>query len=87
MAAGLVFVMRIVWVSARDKDVAATALARSEDRLRRLLVNAADAVVVIDSTGMIVFATEAVEILVKAGKPMKFGDGFTGFGRGGPRRV
>ena len=63
MAAGLVFVMRIVWVSARDKDVAATALARSEDRLRRLLVNAADAVVVIDSTGMIVFATEAIEIL------------------------
>jgi diguanylate cyclase (GGDEF)-like protein/PAS domain S-box-containing protein len=63
MAAGLVFVMRIVWVSARDKDVAATALARSEDRLRRLLVNAADAVVVIDSTGMIVFATEAIETL------------------------
>jgi diguanylate cyclase (GGDEF)-like protein/PAS domain S-box-containing protein len=63
MAAGLVFVMRIVWVSARDREIAATALARSEDRFRRLLVNAADAVVVLDRTGMIVFATEAIETL------------------------
>jgi diguanylate cyclase (GGDEF)-like protein/PAS domain S-box-containing protein len=63
MAAGLVFVMRIVWVSARDREVAATALVRSEDRLGRLLANAADAVVVIDRTGMIVFATEAIQNL------------------------
>jgi diguanylate cyclase (GGDEF)-like protein/PAS domain S-box-containing protein len=63
MAAGLVFVMRIVWVSARDRENAATALAASEDRFRRLLVNAADAVVVLDRTGAIVFATEAIETL------------------------
>ena len=63
MAAGLVFVMRIVWVSARDREVAATALARSEERFRRLLVNAADAVVVLDGTGTITFATEAIENL------------------------
>ncbi len=63
MAAGLLFVMRIVFVSARDREVAATALARSEDRFRRLLVNAADAVVVIDRSGTIVFATEAIENL------------------------
>ena len=63
MAAGLVFVMRIVWVSARDREVAATKLARSEDRFRRLLANAADAVVVLDRTGTIMFATEAIETL------------------------
>ena len=63
MAAGLVFVMRIVWVSARDREVAADSLARSEDRFRRLLMNAADAVVVLDGTGQIVFATEAIEHL------------------------
>jgi diguanylate cyclase (GGDEF)-like protein/PAS domain S-box-containing protein len=63
MAAGLLFVMRIVWVSARDREIAASALARSEDRFRRLLINAADAVVVLDNTGMITFATEAIETL------------------------
>jgi diguanylate cyclase (GGDEF)-like protein/PAS domain S-box-containing protein len=63
MAAGLLFVMRIVWVSARDREVAATALAHSEDRFRRLLVNAADAVVVLDRSGTITFATEAIENL------------------------
>jgi diguanylate cyclase (GGDEF)-like protein/PAS domain S-box-containing protein len=63
MAAGLVFVMRIVWVSAHDREIAATALAASENRFRRLLVNAADAVVVLDGTGVIVFATEAIESL------------------------
>ena len=63
MAAGLVFVMRIVWVSARDRELAAAALSESEDRLRRLLVNAADAVVVLDRSGSIVFATEAIESL------------------------
>jgi diguanylate cyclase (GGDEF)-like protein/PAS domain S-box-containing protein len=63
MAAGLVFVMRIVWVSARDRENAAAALAASEDRFRRLLVNAADAVVVLDRDGVIVFATEAIESL------------------------
>jgi diguanylate cyclase (GGDEF)-like protein/PAS domain S-box-containing protein len=63
MAAGLVFVMRIVWVSARDREIAATALARSEARFRRLLVNAADAVVVLDRTATITFATEAIESL------------------------
>ncbi len=63
MAAGLVFVNRIVWVSAHDRELAANALAHSEDRFRRLLVNAADAVVVLDGTGMIVFATEAIEVL------------------------
>jgi len=63
MAVGLLFVMRIVWVSARDRELAATALAHSEDRLRRLLTNAADAVVVLDDTGTIVFATEAIVTL------------------------
>jgi len=63
MAAGLLFVMRIVWVSARDRENAAAALAASEDRFRRLLVNAADAVVVLDRSGAIVFATEAIETL------------------------
>ncbi|MDQ1478846.1 MAG: hypothetical protein QOE62_4075, partial [Actinomycetota bacterium] len=63
MAAGLLFVMRIVWVSAHDREIAANALAESEDRLRRLLVNAADAVVVLDESGTIVFATEAIESL------------------------
>jgi diguanylate cyclase (GGDEF)-like protein/PAS domain S-box-containing protein len=63
MAAGLVFVMRILWVSASEREVAAAALARSEDRLRRLLVNAADAVVVLDRAGTIVFATEAIQTL------------------------
>ncbi len=63
MAAGLVFVMRIVWVSARDREAAAVALAESENRFRQLLVNAADAVVVLDTTGTIVFATEAIESL------------------------
>ena len=55
--------MRIVWVSAHDREIAAAALARSEDRFRRLLVNAADAVVVLDAAGTIVFATEAIETL------------------------
>jgi diguanylate cyclase (GGDEF)-like protein/PAS domain S-box-containing protein len=63
MAAGLLFVMRIVWVSAHDREIAANALAESEDRFRRLLVNAADAVVVLDQSGTIVFATEAIESL------------------------
>jgi PAS domain S-box-containing protein len=63
MAAGLVFVMRILWVSASERETAAAALTRSEDRLRRLLVNAADAVVVLDRTGTIVFATDAIETL------------------------
>ena len=63
MAAGLVFVMRIVWVSARDREAAAVTLAESENRFRQLLVNAADAVVVLDTTGTITFATEAIESL------------------------
>ncbi|HEV7526252.1 MAG TPA: EAL domain-containing protein [Acidimicrobiia bacterium] len=63
MAAGLVFVMRILWVSANDREAATIALAQSENRFRRLLVNAADAVVVLDHTGTIVFATEAIETL------------------------
>jgi diguanylate cyclase (GGDEF)-like protein/PAS domain S-box-containing protein len=63
MGAGLVFVNRIVWLSAHEREVASEALAHSEDRFRRLLVNAADAVVVLDRTGMIVFATEAIEVL------------------------
>ena len=63
MAVGLVFVMRIVWVSARDREATAVALAESENRFRRLLVNAADAVIVLDRTGTIVFATEAIESL------------------------
>jgi len=45
MAAGLVFVNRIIWLSAHEREVATQALAHSEDRFRRLLVNAADAVV------------------------------------------
>ena len=63
MGAGLVFVKRIVWLSAHEREVASIALAHSEDRFRRLLVNAADAVVVLDRTGTIVFATEAIESL------------------------
>ena len=63
MAAGLLFVMRIVWVSAHEREQATIALARSEDRFRRLLLNAADAVVVLDEAGTIVFATEAIETL------------------------
>ncbi len=63
MAAGLLFVMRIVWVSARDREAAAAALSASEDRFRRLLANAADAVVVLDRDRTIVFATEAIETL------------------------
>ena len=64
MAAGLVFVMRILWVSASEREAATAALAQSEDRFRRLLTNAADAVVVLDETGMIVFATEAIQTLI-----------------------
>ncbi|MDQ1466391.1 MAG: hypothetical protein QOH10_806 [Actinomycetota bacterium] len=64
MAAGLVFVMRILWVSASEREFATAALARSEDRFRRLLTNAADAVVVLDENGTIVFATEAIETLI-----------------------
>ena len=63
MGAGLVFVNRTVWLSAHQREVATEALAHSEDRFRRLLVNAADAVVVLDRSGMIVFATEAIEVL------------------------
>ncbi len=63
MAAGLVFVNRILWVSAHQREIASDALAHSEDRFRRLLVNAADAVVVLDRAGTIVFATEAIETL------------------------
>jgi diguanylate cyclase (GGDEF)-like protein/PAS domain S-box-containing protein len=63
MAAGLVFVMRILWVSASERENATAGLARSEDRFRRLLVNAADAVVVLDKAGTIVFATEAIHAL------------------------
>jgi len=64
MAAGLVFVMRILWVSATDREAATAGLAQSENRFRRLLTNAADAVVVLDDTGTIVFATEAIETLI-----------------------
>ena len=64
MAAGLVFVMRILWVSASEREAATGALAQSEDRFRRLLTNAADAVVVLDETGTIVFATEAIQKLI-----------------------
>ncbi len=63
MGVGLVFVNRIVWLSAHERELATDALAHSEDRFRRLLVNAADAVVVLDRSGMIVFATEAIEVL------------------------
>ncbi len=63
MGAGLVFVNRIIWLSAHEREVASDALVRSEERFRRLLLNAADAVVVLDRTGMIVFATEAIELL------------------------
>jgi diguanylate cyclase (GGDEF)-like protein/PAS domain S-box-containing protein len=63
MAVGLAFVMRILWVSASERETATAALSHSEDRLRRLLVNAADAVVVLDRAGTIVFATEAIEKL------------------------
>jgi diguanylate cyclase (GGDEF)-like protein/PAS domain S-box-containing protein len=64
MAAGLVFVMRILWVSASERENATAALARSEDRFRRLLTNAADAVVVLDEDGTIMFATDAIEGLI-----------------------
>ena len=64
MAAGLVFVMRILWVSATERESATAALERSEDRFRRLLTNAADAVVVLDESLKIIFATEAIETLI-----------------------
>ena len=63
MAAGLVFVMRILWVSASEREAALVGLARSEDRFRRLLANAADAVLVLDRAGSIVFASNAIEAL------------------------
>jgi diguanylate cyclase (GGDEF)-like protein/PAS domain S-box-containing protein len=63
MAAGLVFVMRILWVSASERETATAGLAHSEERFRRLLVNAADAVVVLDKDSTIVFATEAIHAL------------------------
>jgi diguanylate cyclase (GGDEF)-like protein/PAS domain S-box-containing protein len=63
MSAGLVFVMRILWVSAKDRELAAEAMAASEDRFRQLLVNAADAVIIINGRGKIMFATEAIEKL------------------------
>ncbi len=63
MGAGIVFVNRVVWLSAHEREVATEALAHSEDRFRRLLLNAADAVVVLDRAGTIVFATEAIEEL------------------------
>jgi diguanylate cyclase (GGDEF)-like protein/PAS domain S-box-containing protein len=63
MSAGLLFVMRILWVSANDRELAAASMAASEDRFRQLLVNAADAVIIINGSGRIVFATEAIEKL------------------------
>jgi diguanylate cyclase (GGDEF)-like protein/PAS domain S-box-containing protein len=63
MSAGLLFVMRILWVSANDRERAAASMAESEDRFRQLLVNAADAVIILNDRGKIVFATEAVEKL------------------------
>ena len=63
MTAGLLFVMRILWVSANDREHAASVMAASEDRFRQLLVNAADAVIILDRRGRIVFATDAIEKL------------------------
>ena len=64
MAAGLAFVMRILWVSASERETATAALAQSENRFRRLLTKAADAVVVLDDTGTIVFATDSIQTLI-----------------------
>ncbi len=56
----LVFIVRMAGVTMEQKESAESSLRLSEDRFRSLIQNSSDATIVIDKTGILVYASPAV---------------------------